>query len=95
MKRKFDFGESIGIIAWRQWCSAVIKGHHEHASTYDFPVRIKFLENYLIESQEGKLPEFNLPEYIKCAKELQEEGVKAITSDCGLTGSMQEELAKF
>lgn len=93
MRRKFDFGENIGIITTRKWYSSIIKGHHEHASTYDFPVRIKFIENHLVGSREGELPEFSLPEYIECVKELEAEGVKAITLDCGLTGGMQEELA--
>jgi len=94
MKRKFDFGEAIGMIVLRQWYAAVVKGHHAYASTYDFPVRIKFVEKYLVNSEKGfDLPDFNLPEFIKCAKELEEEGVKAITLDCGLAGGMQEELA--
>jgi len=94
MKRKFDFGEAIGMIVWKQWYAAIIKGHHMYASTYDFPIRIKFVEKYSINSEEGfNLPDFNVSEFIKCAKELEEEGVKAITLDCGLTGGMQEELA--
>ncbi|MCK4354428.1 MAG: hypothetical protein KAW83_04165 [Dehalococcoidia bacterium] len=94
MKRKFDFGEAIGMIVLKQWYAAVIKGHHAYASTYDFPIRIKFVEKYLINSEKGfDLPNFNLSEFIKCAKELEEEGVKAITLDCGLAGGMQEELA--
>ena len=93
MRRKFDFGETIGMIVSKQWYAAIIKGHHAYASTYDFPIRIKFIEKYLINSKEGDLPDFNLSEFIKCAKELEEEGVKAITLDCGLTGGMQKELA--
>jgi len=89
MKRKFDFGEAIGMIVAKWWYSAIIKGHHMYASTYDFPVRIKFVENYWIKSKR----EFNLSEYIRCAKELEEEGVKAIVGSCGLTGGMQGELA--
>jgi len=89
MKGKFDFGESIGMIVARWWYSAIIKGHHMYASTYDFPVRIKFAENYWIKSKR----DFNLSEYVRCAKELEEEGVKAIVGSCGLIGGMQEELA--
>ncbi len=94
MKRKFDFGEAIGIIANKAWYPAIIKGHHMYASTYDFPVRIKFIENYWIKPEgEADLPQVNLLECIKCAKDLENEGVKAITSYCGLTGGIQEELA--
>jgi len=81
VKKKFDFGEAIGMLVGKWWCSAVIQGHHQYAPTYDFPVRIKFIENYCIQSK----GEFN--------KELEEEGVKAIVGSCGLIGGMQEELA--
>lgn len=94
MRRKFDFGEAIGIIAAKDWYSAIVKGHHTYASTYDFPIRIKFIENYWIKPEKSSdLPEANLLAYIKCAKDLEEEGVRAITLDCGLTGGIQEELA--
>jgi len=89
VKKKFDFGEAIGMLVGKWWCSAVGPGHHQYASTYDFPVRIKFIENYWIQSK----GEFNVSEYIRCAKELEEEGVKAIVGSCGLTGGMQEELS--
>ncbi|GAI98111.1 unnamed protein product, partial [marine sediment metagenome] len=84
MKRKFDFGEAVGIITQKSWYSSIIKGHHMYASTYDFPIRIKFIENYWIKPKtEADLPEVNLSECIKCAKDLESEGVKAITSYCG------------
>jgi len=90
----FYFGEPIGIIVWKVWYPAVIHGHHNYATTYEFPVRIKFIENY--RAPKGKEEEWagwNLPEYIRCAKELEEEGVCAITTNCGLTGTIQKELA--
>jgi len=89
VKTKFDFGEAIGMLVGKWWCSAVVPGHHQYASTYDFPVRIKFIENYWIQSKR----EFNISEYVRCAKELEDEGVKAIVGSCGLIAGMQEELA--
>ena len=89
VKTKFDFGEAIGMLVGKWWSSVVGQGHHQYAPTYDFPVRIKFIENYWIQSKR----EFNVSEYIRCAKELEEEGVKAIVGSCGLIGGMQEELA--
>jgi aspartate/glutamate racemase len=77
------------MIVAQWWYSAIRKGHHEYASTYDFPLRIKFIEDYWIKSKR----DFNLSEYIRCAKELEEEGVKAVVGSCGLIGGMQEELA--
>jgi Asp/Glu/hydantoin racemase len=91
---KNAFGEGIGIIVWRTWYPALIHGHHNYSTTYGFPVRIKLIENW--KSPEDKMEEWagwNLPEYIKCAKELEAEGVAAICTNCGLTGTMQEDLA--
>lgn len=88
------FGESIGIIVWKTWYPALIHGHHNFVTTYDFPVRIKLIENW--RAPEDKMEEWfgwNLPEYIKVAKELELEGVAAICTNCGLTGTMQEDLA--
>jgi len=88
------FGEAIGIIVWKWWYPAVRLGHHNYAATYDFPVRIKFIENpWAPKDKKEEWGGWNLPEYIRCAKELEEEGVAAITTNCGLTGTIQEELA--
>ena len=80
---KNAFGEAIGIIVWRSRYPALIHGHHNYATTYDFPMHIKFIENW--RSPEDKMEEWagsNLPEYIKCAKELEAEGVAAICTKC-------------
>ena len=91
----FDFGEAIGMIVWKVWYPSLIKGHQSHAATYDFPIRIKFIENWDAPDDDENLAPYgwNLPEYIQCARELENEGVAAITTNCGLTGTMQEELA--
>jgi hypothetical protein len=90
----YGFGEVIGIIVAKIWYPALIHGHHNFASTYEFPVRIKLIDNwYYPLAKADDLPEWNLPEWIRAAKELEEEGVAAITTFCGLTGSIQEELS--
>ena len=93
--KKVDFGETIGIIVWNVWYPALIRGHQSYAPTYDFPVRIKLMEDWDAPEGNSRLEEYgwNLPEYIRCAKELENEGVSAITTNCGLSGTMQEELA--
>jgi Asp/Glu/hydantoin racemase len=91
---RFDFGESVGLIVFGFWYPSIGKGHFSHAGTYDFPVRIKFI--YDRKASEGKEEEWhgwNIPEWLKCAKELEQEGVRAIVCGCGLTGTMQSELA--
>ena len=91
---KGAFGEAIGIIVWRTWYPALIHGHHNYTTTYDFPVRLKFIETYRVPDNEwGEGSDWNLPGYIKCARELEEEGVAAICTNCGLTGTIQGDLA--
>lgn len=97
-KWKFDFGESIGMLAFGQWFPAICPGHQSHLSTYNFPIRLKFVESPLPpdnmdRKEERKYRGWNLPEWIKGAKELEEEGVKAIVTGCGITGTMQRELS--
>jgi Asp/Glu/hydantoin racemase len=88
------FGEKIGMIVWRTWYPALVHGHHNYVTTYDFPIRIKFIETYRLPNNEwGAGSDWNLPEYIRCARELEDEGVSAICTNCGLTGSIQGELA--
>lgn len=92
--QQYAFGEAIGIIVWRTWYPALIHGHHNYATTYDFPVRMKFIDVWRVPDNRWDAgSDWNLPEYIKCAKELEEDGVAAICTNCGLTGSIQVELA--
>lgn len=94
----YYFGEAIGILLFRPWYQCIpTMGHVSFAPTYDFPVRLKFVDEFL--DPDGYLHGrcgwngWNLPEWIRCAQELQEEGVKAIVGGCGLTGSIQAELS--
>jgi len=93
----FDFGEYIGMLCFDQWFPVIQYGHPCYAGTFEFPLRIKFIKNPLppkvsnpdmIRSSMG----WNLEEWIKSAQELQEEGVKAIVTGCGMTGTMQKDL---
>jgi Asp/Glu/hydantoin racemase len=91
---QFGFGQGIGIIVWKVWYPALMHGHHNYATTYNFPVRIKFLENFRVPDNEfGEGSKWNLPGYIECARQLEKEGVAAICTNCGLTGNMQEDIA--
>jgi Asp/Glu/hydantoin racemase len=89
------YGESIGIIVAKIWYPALMRGHHNYCTTYDFPIRIKLIEDWVCQPAEKcKLPQWNVPAFVRCAKELEEEGVAAITTYCGMTGSIQEELTQ-
>jgi len=95
---QFDFGESIGMLAFGQWFPAICHGHQSYTTTYNFPIRLKFVESPLLpddidEEKEKRYRGWNLSEWIKRAKELEGEGVKAIVTGCGITGTIQRELS--
>lgn len=79
---------NIGMLVYKIWFPALMHGHHHYPTTYDFPIRYK-----LVYPWAGSFYSFNLPAWIKAAKEVEEEGVAAITSCCGRLGVMQKELA--
>jgi len=90
----FDFGEAVGLLAFGLWWPGIRTGHQWHMTTYDFPIRLKFVHNHKApQGMEDAWYGWNLPEWIKCARELEEEGVRAIVTGCGFTGTIQEELS--
>ena len=96
-RRQYYFGENVGLLVFRPWypCIAQI-GHQANMQTYDFPVRLKFVEQPFDSVPFHESPDsmrgWNLPEWQLRAQELQEEGVRAIVCGCGLTGSIQSVL---
>ena len=89
------YGEAIGIIVAKIWYPALMRGHHNYGATYDFPIRIKLIDDWVrVPTEKRELPQWNVPEFIRCAKELEGEGVAAITTYCGMTGSIQEDLTE-
>jgi Asp/Glu/hydantoin racemase len=95
----FDFGEDIGMLLFGQWFPAIRYGHPCYVRTFDFPIRLKFIQKPLL-PQEADLSEirkskgWNLEEWVKSAQELENEGVKAIVTGCGMTGTMQKDLSQ-
>lgn len=85
--------EAIGIIVWRAWYPALMHGHHNCATTYDFPIRIVYIDDWWLADDKGGTGGWNLARWIECARKLEADGVAAISTNCGLTGSIQEELA--
>jgi len=96
-KRNYYFGESVGILLFGQWFQNIPQpGHQTYAPTYDFPVRFKFVDQpFGPEGLHGGNPDWrgwNLPEWQRCAKELEADGVRAIVGGCGISGNMQSLL---
>lgn len=92
-KWKFDFGESVGMIVFGQWFPALTHGHQGYMTTYNFPIRLKFIESPRSAIDKIEWHGWNLPEWIRCAKELESEGARAIVTGCGMTASIQRDLA--
>jgi len=97
-KHKYYFGESVGLLVFRPWYECIpYKGHTCYAKTYDFPVRITFVDDPVDPDgfAEGRdeWRGWNLPNWIEAAQQLEEDGVRAIVCGCGLTGKIQSILS--
>lgn len=97
-KRNYYFGESVGLLVFRPWYHCIAeRGHFANMSSYDFPVRLKFVDQpFDPDGLHDGNPEWrgwNLLNWIRAAQELEEEGVRAIVGGCGLTGGIQSLLA--
>lgn len=87
-----SYGEAIGILLLDS-CAPFIPGDVANASTYSFPVRFKRVTGLTVERI------FNhdmsvLPSVLDAAEILRQEGVRAITGDCGFMAIYQEQLAE-
>lgn len=87
------YGQEIGILML-DTVFPRIRGDIGNALTFPFPVRYYVVKNVFTGK---KLPrdadEILLDAFVKAARELEEEGCKAITTSCGFLAGFQEELA--
>ncbi len=90
-KRQQSFGQAIGILLIE--CDApFVPGDVGNATTFDYPVRYKPIYGWTFEqlyTQDQSMKD----KVIEMAKELEAEGVRAITGDCGYMAQYQEDLA--
>jgi hypothetical protein len=87
------------MLAFGQWFPAIRYGHPCYIGTFNFPMRLKFIKNPLphrnaTPNEIRKSKGWNLKEWLISARELESEGVKAIVTGCGMTGTMQKDLAR-
>jgi hypothetical protein len=67
------YGEAIGITVAKIWYPVLMRGYHNYSATYDFPIRIKLIEDWVhLSTEKRKLPQWNVSEFIRCAKELED-----------------------
>lgn len=91
-KGQVHYGESIGIILLDTF-TPFIPGDVGNASTYSYPVRYKTIKNFTVNRMYDMDSSF-IEAFKEAGRELVQEGVKAITGDCGYMALFQEELAQ-
>jgi len=92
-KGQVSYGEAIGILLLDTSFSASIPGSVTNATTYTFPVRFKVVKGLTVERMfNGETRTLDL--IIEAGNELVENGVRAITSNCGFMAVFQREVSK-
>lgn len=85
-------GIPIGVLCLESYYGK-IPGHIKNATTFNFPITYKVVKGATpanVVKNEGK---DLIGPFIKAAKELEKEGVQAITGSCGFLTIFQKELA--
>ena len=85
------YGEAIGILILDATYPC-IPGNVGNATTYDFPVRYKVVKDATIERLLTRRDPALVKPFIDAARELEAEGVKAITGACGFMALFQKEI---
>ena len=89
-KGQTSYGEAIGILLLDTE-TPFIQGDVGNATSYDYPVRFKTVEGLLTERIFAHDYSF-IEGMIAGAQELEREGVKAITGDCGFMAIFNREV---
>lgn len=87
-----SYGEAIGILLLENY-APYIPGDTANATTYDFPVRFQRVPGFSVE-RIMKHDMSVVEDLIQAAKNLQSEGVRAITGDCGFMALYQDRIAE-
>jgi len=89
------YGEALGILMLDMQ-APLIPGNVGNANSYSFPVRYKILDSipsdWWCDKQGPNNKRFEI--FLEKAKELESEGVKAITTGCGFFAIYQKRAAK-
>lgn len=86
------YGSAIGILLL-DFIAPLIPGDVGNATSYNYPVKFKLVEGLTFERLLNK-DKSALDIVIKAAKELQRDGVRAITADCGFFALFQKEVSR-
>jgi len=86
------YGVPIGVLSLES-SFAKPPGHIKNATTFDFPVTYKIVKGATVKRLINEADRNLLEPFIKAARELEQEGIKAITGSCGFLVLFQRELA--
>ncbi|WP_250482313.1 aspartate/glutamate racemase family protein [Caballeronia sp. GACF5] len=87
-----SYGHDIGIIM--MYCTCPFPpGDVGNAYSYEYPVLFRTVHGVTIDGLLNRGDRSHVSEVIAVARSLEQEGVKAITSDCGYMLEYQEEVA--
>ena len=86
------YGKTIGIMIL-ETSFPRIPGDIGNATSFDFPVRYKIVKGVTPKRIIHKFDEKILVNFIEAAKELENDGVKAITTTCGYLAIFQKQLS--
>lgn len=84
-------GNAIGILTYETWYP-LLPGNVANATTYSFPVLYKNLQGISAAKMSVGDPAVLEP-LVEAAKELEEQGVRAIVGACGYFANYQKEVA--
>jgi len=87
------YGHSIGIIMLNCLFPR-IPGDIGNATTFNFPVLYKVVKDVTIQKIINERDEKYLQPFISAARELEKDGVKAITTSCGFLAIFQQVLSR-
>ena len=89
------YGESVGILVLDTKFPR-IPGDIGNATTFEFPVRYKVVQGAKADQVVAAPDRARalLPAFIEAAKELENDGVRAITTTCGFLTVVQNEIAE-
>ncbi|EAR61918.1 aspartate/glutamate racemase family protein [Neptuniibacter caesariensis] len=86
-------GVTVGVISLESYFPKP-EGHIKHPASFDFPVIYKTVQGATIERLIRDRDPALLAPFIEAAKELEREGVKAITGSCGFLALHQKAIAE-
>jgi hypothetical protein len=86
-------GYPIGVIYIENVWYPMVPGNVVNGSTFDFPVRLKAVRGLDIDSLFGTEAVDSSAAVLQACRELEAEGVRAISSACGFFGQYQAQVA--